>query len=79
MSQKECMLMKLLIEREDEVVTRDEILDRVWGYDVFPSARTVDNFILRLRKYFEDTPREPEFIHSVRGLGYRFTAEKADE
>lgn len=72
MSQKECMLMKLLIEKENSVVSRDEILDRVWGYNVFPSARTVDNFILRLRKYFEEFPKSPRYIHSVRGLGYKF-------
>jgi len=73
MSQKECMLMKLLIEREGEVVSREQILDRVWGYNVFPSTRTVDNVILRIRRYFEATPSEPKYIHSVRGLGYRFT------
>lgn len=73
-SQKECMLLKLLIEREGEVVTRDEILDRVWGYNVFPSSRTVDNFVLRLRKYFEDEPSNPKYIQSVRGVGYRFSS-----
>lgn len=73
MGTKECMLLKLLVERVGEVVTRDEILDRVWGYDAFPSSRTVDNFVLRLRKYFETTPGDPRYIHSVRGMGYRFT------
>ncbi len=66
--------MKLLIEREGMTVTREEILERVWGYHVFPSTRTVDNFILRLRKYFEDSPGTPKYLHSVRGLGYRFTS-----
>ena len=74
MSQKEGMLMKLLIENENRVVSRDEILNQIWGYNVFPSARTVDNFILRLRKYFEPLPKEPKYIHSVRGLGYKFTS-----
>lgn len=78
MSQKECMLMKLLIESEGQVVSRDEILNKVWGYDVYPSTRTVDNFILRLRKYFEFEPKNPKHIHSARGLGYKFTA-KAKE
>jgi two-component system, OmpR family, alkaline phosphatase synthesis response regulator PhoP len=78
MSQKECMLMKLLIEKENQVVSRDEILNKVWGYDAFPSTRTVDNFILRLRKYFETEPKQPKYIHSVRGLGYKFTS-KAKE
>ena len=72
LSQKECMLMKLLVEKENQVVTRDEILDQVWGYDVFPSTRTVDNFILRLRKYFDD-PGNPRYFHSIRGVGYKFT------
>lgn len=73
LTQKECMLMKCLIEREGEVVSRDEILDRVWGYDLYPSTRTVDNFILRLRRYYEKTPKEPRYLHSVRGMGYKFT------
>lgn len=74
LSQKETMLMKLLIEREGEVVSRDEMLDRVWGYDVYPSSRTVDNFIVRLRKYFEDEPANPKYLHSIRGMGYKFTS-----
>lgn len=74
LGQREGMILKLLIEKEGEVVSRDEILDQVWGYAVFPSARTVDNFILRLRKLFEDEPSTPKYIHSVRGLGYRFTS-----
>lgn len=77
LGQREGMILKLLIEREGEVVSRDEILDQVWGYAVFPSARTVDNFILRLRKLFEDEPSAPKYIHSVRGLGYRFTSGKS--
>jgi two-component system alkaline phosphatase synthesis response regulator PhoP len=72
LSQKECMLMKLLVEKENRVVTRDEILNQVWGYDVFPSSRTVDNFIVRLRKYFDD-PEAPKYFHSIRGAGYKFT------
>lgn len=79
LSQKECMLMKLLIEREGQVVSRDEILDRVWGYDVYPSSRTVDNFIVRLRKAFEAVPSEPRYLHSVRGMGYKFTAKPGDK
>lgn len=74
LTQKEAMLMKLLIEREGDIVSRDEMLDRVWGYDVYPSSRTVDNFILRLRKYFEDEPANPRYLHSVRGMGYKFTS-----
>lgn len=72
LSQKECMLMKLFVEKENQVVTRDEILNQVWGYDVFPSSRTVDNFILRLRKHFDNAGR-PKYFHSIRGAGYKFT------
>lgn len=73
MTEKECMLMKLLVERKNEVVTRDEILDRVWGYHVFPSSRTVDNYIVRLRRLFEKSPQRPKYIHSIRAVGYKFT------
>lgn len=76
LGQKEAMVMKLLIEREGEVVSRDEILNQVWGYDSYPTTRTVDNFMVRLRKYFEDEPSQPQFIHSIRGLGYKFTSKE---
>jgi two-component system alkaline phosphatase synthesis response regulator PhoP len=72
LGQKECMIMKLLIEKEGETVSREEILEKVWGYHVFPSNRTVDNFMVRLRKYFENDPSEPKYLQSVRGTGYRF-------
>lgn len=74
LSQKEAMLMKLLVEKEGEVVSRDEILDKVWGYNAFPSTRTVDNFIVKLRKVFEEDTDTPRYIHSIRGLGYKFTS-----
>lgn len=72
LTKKESMLMKLLIERRGEVVSRQQILQSVWGYDVYPSTRTIDNFILSFRKYFEKDPRNPVYIHSVRGIGYQF-------
>ncbi len=72
LTQKEVLLLKMLIERKNEVVSRKEILQNVWGYDVYPSTRTIDNFILNFRKYFEKDPRSPEFFHSVRGVGYKF-------
>ncbi len=75
LTEKECMLMKLLVERQNQVVSRPEILERVWGYRFSTSSRTIDNFIVRLRRYFEPDPRHPVFIHSVRGVGYRFTPE----
>ena len=75
-SKKEVLLLKLLIERNGEVVSRDEILEKIWGYDVYPSTRTIDNFILSFRKYFEINPREPRYFHSVRGVGYKFLEKK---
>lgn len=69
---KECLLMKLLIERQEQVVTREEILTKVWGYEAIPSTRTVDNFIVRLRNYFEVNPKDPKHIISVHGVGYKF-------
>lgn len=72
LTKKELKLLKLLIEKRNEVVSRQQILQYVWGYDVFPSTRTIDNFILSFRKYFENDPKNPEFFHSVRGVGYKF-------
>jgi two-component system, OmpR family, alkaline phosphatase synthesis response regulator PhoP len=73
LSKKEIQLLKLLISRKNEVVSRDEILDLIWGVDVYPSTRTIDNYILSFRKYFEDNPKEARFFHSIRGVGYKFT------
>src|SRR4028118_2353320 len=73
LSRKEVMLLKLLIENRNEVVTREKILQSVWGYNVFPTTRTIDNFILNFRKYFERDSRNPVFFHSVRGVGYKYT------
>ena len=73
LTKKEAMLLKLLIDRKNEVVSRHQILQSVWGYDVFPSTRTIDNFILSFRKYFEEDQRNPVYFHSVRGVGYKFT------
>ena len=72
LSKKEIMLLKLMIEYRNEVVSREKILQAVWGYQVFPTTRTIDNFILNFRKYFETDPREPRHFHSVRGVGYKF-------
>lgn len=73
LTKKEAMLLRLLTERRHEVVSRNQILQSVWGYDVYPSTRTIDNFILSFRKYFETNPKEPRYFHSVRGVGYKFT------
>ena len=73
LTKKEVMLLKLLIENKNEVVTRERILQSVWGYNVYPTTRTIDNFILNFRKYFEEDSRNPHYFHSVRGVGYKFT------
>ncbi|MBK8612027.1 MAG: response regulator transcription factor [Flavobacteriales bacterium] len=72
LTQREIMLLKLLMDRANEVVAREEILEKVWGYDVFPTTRTIDNFIVSFRKYFEVEPRDPQHFMSIRGVGYKF-------
>ncbi len=73
LSKKEVMLLKLLIENKNEVVPREKILQSVWGYNVYPTTRTIDNFILNFRKYFEEDSRNPKYFHSVRGVGYKYS------
>jgi two-component system, OmpR family, alkaline phosphatase synthesis response regulator PhoP len=73
LSKKETMLLKLLIENKNEVVPREKILQSVWGYNVYPTTRTIDNFILSFRKYFEEDSRNPKYFHSVRGVGYKYS------
>lgn len=72
LSKREIQLLKYLIDREGEVVSREAILETVWGYDVYPSTRTIDNYILAFRKYFEKNSKEPEYFQSIRGVGYKF-------
>jgi two-component system alkaline phosphatase synthesis response regulator PhoP len=71
LTKKELMLMRLLIENRNQVVSREHILKVVWDYTVIPNTRTIDNFILALRKNFEKDPKQPEYIQSARGIGYR--------
>lgn len=68
----EAMIMKYLIENKDKVVTRKELLENVWNMNPDIETRTVDNFIVRLRKYFEEDPSDPKYIVSVRSAGYMF-------
>lgn len=72
-SKREIELLELFYENEGKVISRDIILDKLWGKDNFPTSRTIDNYILTFRKIFEKKPRDPAFFHSVRGVGYRFT------
>ena len=73
LTKKEAMLLKLLIDRKNQVVSRQQILQSVWGYDVYPSTRTIDNFILKFRRNFEVDTREPVHFHAIRGIGYKFS------
>jgi len=73
LSTKETMILRCLAEHPGEVVSREDILDRVWGYDAFPTTRTIDNFVVRLRRALEPDPRNPRYLHTIRGVGYRLT------
>jgi two-component system, OmpR family, alkaline phosphatase synthesis response regulator PhoP len=71
---KQIKLLKLLIEKKNQVISRQEILEKVWGYDVYPSSRTIDNFILLFRKVFEKNLPSSTYFKSIRGVGYKFIA-----
>ncbi len=73
LGERELGILRLLSRREGEVVRRDDILDEVWGNDVFPSSRTIDNVVMRLRRMIEPDPSNPVHLHTVWGAGYRFT------
>ncbi|MDP4237226.1 MAG: response regulator transcription factor, partial [Bacteroidota bacterium] len=72
LSAKEFQILKFFIEHEGEVLGRDKLLDEVWGYDVFPTTRTVDNYILSIRKKIETDPSEPKHLLTVHTSGYKF-------
>lgn len=72
-SKREIELLKLFRDSEGSVVSRDEILDKLWGKENFPTSRTIDNYILTFRKIFESNPKSPIYFHSIRGVGYKFT------
>lgn len=69
--QKECGILKLLLEKKNTPVERDEIIEIVWGADAFPSNRTVDNYIVKLRRWCESDTNQPLQIQSIRGIGYK--------
>ena len=75
LGERELGILRLLASRAGAVVSRDDILDQVWGEDAFPSSRTVDNFVVRLRRLFEPDPAAPIYLHTVWGVGYRFSPE----
>jgi DNA-binding response OmpR family regulator len=75
MSRKEFGILRLLAARPGEVITRDELLDEVWGYDQYPTTRTVDNHIALLRTKLEDNPSKPRYLLTVHGVGYKLVLE----
>jgi DNA-binding response OmpR family regulator len=74
MTRKEFQILRLLASRAGEVVTRDELLNEVWGYENYPTTRTVDNHIAGLRVKIESAPGEPRHLRTVHGVGYKFVA-----
>ncbi|NOX17902.1 MAG: response regulator transcription factor [Chlorobi bacterium] len=72
LSSTEFKIMKYFIRHEGEAISRSKFLDDVWGYDAFPTTRTVDNYMLSLRKLIEDDPAEPKNIITVHKIGYKF-------
>lgn len=72
LTKRQVKLLKLLIDRQGQVVSRQDILEKVWGFDVYPTTRTIDNYIVEFRKIFEKNPKQPLHFHSVRGVGYKF-------
>lgn len=75
LSKREIDLLKLFNSKQGLVISRDEILDTLWGNDQFPTSRTIDNYILNFRKIFEEDPKTPKYFHSIRGVGYKFVKE----
>lgn len=71
MSQKECAILELLYSKQNIVVSRDEIINKIWGESAFPTNRTVDNYIVKLRKWIETDNNKPVDIQSIRGVGYK--------
>lgn len=74
-SKREAQLLELLIQMKGQVVSRDLILERLWKDEELPTARTIDNYILNFRKYFEGNTKETKYLHSVRGVGYKFSVD----
>jgi two-component system alkaline phosphatase synthesis response regulator PhoP len=72
LSVTELNILKYFIQHKGEVISRDKLLDDIWGYEVFPTTRTVDNYILSLRKHLEDNPHSPKHIITVHKAGYKF-------
>ena len=75
LTSREVEILKYFVLHVNEVVSREDLLDKVWGFDKFPTTRTIDNHILKLRKKIEQNPSHPKYILSIYGEGYRFMGE----
>lgn len=75
LSKREIGLLELLTANTNQVISRDEIIEKLWDVNENASSRTIDNYILNFRKYFEINPKEPRHFHSIRGVGYKFITE----
>jgi DNA-binding response OmpR family regulator len=78
LSPKEFGLLHLFLKKPDCALTRDEILNKVWGYDSFVTSRTIDRFVNSLRNKIEPDPHNPTFIHTIREIGYKFNLQSKD-
>ena len=74
LSKREIGLLELLTSNSNKVISRDEIIEKLWDINENASSRTIDNYILNFRKHFESNPKEPKHFHSIRGVGYKFIA-----
>lgn len=74
LTKKEIGLLRLLTQNENKVISRDQIIEKLWHVNENASSRTIDNYILNFRKYFENNPKEPKHFYSIRGVGYKFTS-----
>lgn len=72
LSVKEFEVLRFMVQHEGELITRDRLLDEVWGYDIFPTTRTIDTFVLNLRKKIEDDPAHPKHLVTIHKAGYKF-------
>jgi DNA-binding response OmpR family regulator len=75
LTQMECDLLRYLFSHPGQVISRGTLLEEVWGLHESTDTRAIDNFVVRLRKYLEDRPASPQFLLTVRGVGYKFEAE----
>jgi two-component system, OmpR family, alkaline phosphatase synthesis response regulator PhoP len=73
LSKREIGLLKLLTQHTNQVISRDEIIEKLWDENENASSRTIDNYILSFRKYFELNPKDPQYFQSIRGVGYKFS------